>query len=163
MSFTNSYYVLSTESQKFGPADLSQLEIWLKEGRLTLGTQLEETATGRRILASEVLVSSVPSSGTPPVLPFRPAAPTLVQATAPTTIMSGRQRIFLCLIYAGCLLFFGWHFIALVFLHHPGFFIHSTHVRRRYLWLLLDMFPVIDLPIVVMFGYSLYQAARGQK
>ena len=48
------YYVLGEQGQKYGPADLSTLNLWIGEGRIVFNTMLEDEASGGRIVASSV-------------------------------------------------------------------------------------------------------------
>ena len=48
------YYVVLTDGRKFGPADLDTLNAWIKEGRLTRDSMMENEENGMRARASEV-------------------------------------------------------------------------------------------------------------
>lgn len=62
------YFVVDlTSGQKYGPADISVLNQWLAEGRLTAQSTLEDAETGERIIASHVPGLSV--GPTPPSAP----------------------------------------------------------------------------------------------
>ncbi len=72
--FTMGYYVLGDQGQKYGPADIATLNVWVSEGRVLPGTMLEEEVSGGKIAAASV-------AG----LQFQPAAPpqgTVYQAPA---------------------------------------------------------------------------------
>jgi hypothetical protein len=47
------YFVIQ-DGQRFGPADLDLLQVWARQGRLTLESQLEEDLTGRLLRAGEL-------------------------------------------------------------------------------------------------------------
>lgn len=48
------YYVLHDNGQRYGPTDVATLEQWMREGRVSPTTQLEEIETGRRFMAREL-------------------------------------------------------------------------------------------------------------
>ncbi len=48
------YYVIWSDGQKFGPADVDTLNQWIQEGRVTPETELESVATMARLSASSV-------------------------------------------------------------------------------------------------------------
>ena len=58
------YFVVDQNSgQKYGPADVTTLNQWIVEGRVTPSTMLEDATTGQQMLASTVPGLSL---GTPP-------------------------------------------------------------------------------------------------
>lgn len=48
------YYVIASDGQKYGPADINTLNQWIREGRLFPGTMLEPEAGGPAVPASSV-------------------------------------------------------------------------------------------------------------
>ncbi len=48
------YYVISGDGQRYGPADLATLNQWAKEGRLLPNQMVEDEASGIRIAATAV-------------------------------------------------------------------------------------------------------------
>jgi hypothetical protein len=48
------YYVVLSDGRKFGPADIDTLNAWIKEGRVTRDTMMENEENGLRARASEV-------------------------------------------------------------------------------------------------------------
>jgi len=67
------YYVIWSDGQKFGPADVDTLNQWIIEGRVTPETELESVATMARLSASSV-----------PGLVFAQAAPSGPDLQVPT-------------------------------------------------------------------------------
>jgi len=64
------YFVVMPDGKKYGPADLSLLNQWASEGRITAHTELEDVASGSRLSASSLtglILEQVPptSSSTP--------------------------------------------------------------------------------------------------
>ena len=57
------YFVLAPNGQKFGPADLFTLAAWVKEGRILPNTMLEESQTGRQVMANQVAGLGFPAPG----------------------------------------------------------------------------------------------------
>lgn len=71
----DTYYVLTQEGNKYGPADLPTLNAWAMEGRLLPGFQLEEVSTGRRFPAYELAGLHFPAVNQPqPQIPQNPPA-----------------------------------------------------------------------------------------
>ena len=64
--------MIGQDGQRYGPVDLTTLNNWVTEQRVTDRTWLEEAETGRRLLSTEVpglvLVQSAPE---PPSAPFQ--------------------------------------------------------------------------------------------
>ena len=48
------YFVIGADGNKYGPASVQTLQLWIQEGRIGAQSMLEEGATGRRIQASTV-------------------------------------------------------------------------------------------------------------
>lgn len=48
------YFVIHPSGQKYGPADLTTLNTWIQEGRVTVNTELEDEATGARLSAASL-------------------------------------------------------------------------------------------------------------
>lgn len=48
------YFVIMPDGQKYGPADVTMLNQWVVEGRLTAQTMLQDEATGQTVMASQV-------------------------------------------------------------------------------------------------------------
>ncbi|MEQ1821526.1 MAG: hypothetical protein ABL949_03365 [Fimbriimonadaceae bacterium] len=48
------YFVIATDGQKYGPADIATLQTWVNQGRVLHQTVLEEEMTGTRLSASAV-------------------------------------------------------------------------------------------------------------
>lgn len=48
------YFVIGAGGQKYGPADAATLTQWASESRLTPTTELEDSSSGQRVLASQV-------------------------------------------------------------------------------------------------------------
>lgn len=46
------YYVIASDGQKYGPADLATLKEWVEQGRITTATMLEEEIGSARLVAS---------------------------------------------------------------------------------------------------------------
>lgn len=89
------FFVIWPDGQKFGPADLNQLNNWIQENRINGDTELESVVDGSRIkakdlpgiilnspVASEPIVEN-PSVESPVATPQAPADPTPV---TPTTV-----------------------------------------------------------------------------
>ncbi|HRJ27093.1 MAG TPA: hypothetical protein PLO61_06245 [Fimbriimonadaceae bacterium] len=67
------YYVL-VENQRYGPADVATLQLWINEGRLQPTSELEDTS-GNRLTAASVpglFFSGPSSSGSIPYTPMTP-------------------------------------------------------------------------------------------
>ncbi len=67
------FYVHSKDGQKFGPADIATLNQWIKEGRLSRDTELEEDETEKKRRARDVAGLDFPAAasdlgGNDPVL-----------------------------------------------------------------------------------------------
>lgn len=60
------YYVISADGTKYGPADISTLNLWIADSRLVPTMQLEEEGTGRRIQAKDVIGLQFPAFNVPP-------------------------------------------------------------------------------------------------
>lgn len=48
------YYVLGEYGQKYGPADVAILNLWISEGRIAPATMLEDESSGSQVVASAV-------------------------------------------------------------------------------------------------------------
>jgi hypothetical protein len=59
------YFVVGLDGEKFGPADVLTLNIWVQEGRIAPETMLEGASTGQKVSAS-----SIPEIVFPGVPPF---------------------------------------------------------------------------------------------
>ena len=46
--------MVGTDGTLYGPAEMTMLNVWAAEGRVTPSTMLEEEGTGRRVLASQL-------------------------------------------------------------------------------------------------------------
>ena len=57
------YFVIAPTGQKFGPADVFTLAAWVKEGRILPNTMLEESHTGRQVMANQVAGLGFPAPG----------------------------------------------------------------------------------------------------
>lgn len=70
------YYVLGDQGQKYGPADVATLNMWISEGRLVAHSMLEDEASGAKVAASMVPGLQFPLSP-PPTATYAPppAAP----------------------------------------------------------------------------------------
>ena len=51
------YYVVDSSGQRYGPADMTTLQAWAREGRVTGASVLEVEGTGHRTTAAAVLGS----------------------------------------------------------------------------------------------------------
>ncbi len=62
------HYVVASDGQKYGPADIPTLNTWIAAGRLYPTSTLEEEGTGRRLPASALpdLVFAAPTFQPPP-------------------------------------------------------------------------------------------------
>jgi hypothetical protein len=62
------YYVIGQDGHRYGPADLTLLSQWVREGRVLPATIIEDATSGTRIPASSVpgLAISPPSMSPPP-------------------------------------------------------------------------------------------------
>ncbi|HLO99893.1 MAG TPA: GYF domain-containing protein [Fimbriimonas sp.] len=59
------YWVIATDGQKYGPADVATLNTWVAQGRVTATTMVQELASGDQMLASQIPgILLVPYSGT---------------------------------------------------------------------------------------------------
>ncbi|MEQ1933465.1 MAG: hypothetical protein ABL962_06250 [Fimbriimonadaceae bacterium] len=66
------YYVIATDGQRYGPADIQTLQTWITQGRILHQTVLEEEQGGNRIAACAVgaLQFGAPNpAGNPPTQP----------------------------------------------------------------------------------------------
>ncbi|MBS1726867.1 MAG: hypothetical protein JST51_09115 [Armatimonadetes bacterium] len=54
------YFVIGNDGQKYGPADISTLNQWAQEGRLTPTSMLEDATTGQQTMASQMPGISFP-------------------------------------------------------------------------------------------------------
>lgn len=85
------YYVIWTDGQKFGPADVDTLNQWIQEGRVTPTTELESVATMARLSAASVpgLVFDQPAPAVPDVsITADQPAPTLSADAGPSSFAS---------------------------------------------------------------------------
>ena len=57
------YYVITQTGDKFGPADIHMLSIWVNEGRVLPNTMLEEATTGQRMMANQIAGIGLPARG----------------------------------------------------------------------------------------------------
>jgi hypothetical protein len=78
------YFVIWNDGQKFGPADLTVLNEWVAQGRITPTTELESVVDGSRMQASSLpglnfggATTPAPTEPAAPVEPVQPAAPTM--------------------------------------------------------------------------------------
>jgi len=88
------YWVLGATGDKYGPADLTVLNQWAAEGRITAATELEEVETGNRLRATEVAGLMLPLTApepTPTPSPETPSAPSdpFAGATTPSDPFAG--------------------------------------------------------------------------
>ncbi len=62
------YYVIAHDGKRYGPADVTTLQQWVREGRIAPNTTLEDEFTGTQIRASLLpeLSHLFPSTGAPP-------------------------------------------------------------------------------------------------
>lgn len=83
------FYVLSKDGKKFGPADITALNQWIKEGRLSRDTELENAESGAKFRARDVQGLDFPASspdlgGNDPILKSAdPLAPTQAPHPSP--------------------------------------------------------------------------------
>ncbi len=68
------YFVLGSGGQKYGPADAPTLTQWAAESRLTPTTELEDSVTGTRVMASQVSGIIFPMAATGASSPQAPVA-----------------------------------------------------------------------------------------
>lgn len=61
------YWVIGATGDKYGPADLTILNQWAAEGRISATTELEEVETGNRLQATEVAGLVLPLMASEPV------------------------------------------------------------------------------------------------
>jgi len=59
------YFVIWHDGQKFGPADLAQLNDWVNENRIKADTMLESVVDGSRIRADELPGLNLPQTAAP--------------------------------------------------------------------------------------------------
>lgn len=78
-----SYFVLDQAGNRYGPANLQQLNQWAVEGRITATTLLENAADGRQVSASSLPGLSIPAAEQPQNNPY---------ASAPSYNPGGYQR-----------------------------------------------------------------------
>ena len=80
------YFVIWHDGQKFGPADLAQLNDWVKENRINADTMLESVVDGSRVRASELPGLVLPQAAAPstPADPVEPAPYTPGVSVDPT-------------------------------------------------------------------------------
>lgn len=74
------YMVIWNDGQKFGPADLTVLNEWIAQGRITPTTELESVVDGSRLQAGSLPGLVFPGTAAPaepaaPTAPVEPAAP----------------------------------------------------------------------------------------
>ncbi len=71
------YYVIAHDGNRYGPADITTLQQWVKEGRIAPNTTLEDEVTGTQIRASLVpeLSHLFPSQSVPPGDSYRQPPP----------------------------------------------------------------------------------------
>lgn len=82
------FFVVHPDGSRYGPADLTTLQVWVAEGRLIASTPLIDATSGRHLLASEVqglFVTTPPESaggplGGGPVYPAKRSDSPLVTA-----------------------------------------------------------------------------------
>ncbi len=79
------YFVIWNDGQKFGPADLTVLNEWIGQGRLTPTTELESVVDGSRMQAGSLpgLNFGSAAASPAPTDPVAPAAP--VEPVSPVT------------------------------------------------------------------------------
>ena len=68
------YFVVGEDGQKYGPADVNTLNLWIKEGRILGQTVLEDQSTGFQSPASAVPGLQFPVAAPPPAGPPPPSA-----------------------------------------------------------------------------------------
>jgi hypothetical protein len=72
------YYVIAHDGNRYGPADISTLQQWVREGRIAPNTTLEDEFTGTQIRASLLPELSY-------LFPNQPPPPTGEQSATPMT------------------------------------------------------------------------------
>ncbi len=78
------YWVIWSDGQKFGPADVDTLNQWIAEGRVDANTELEDADTGTRLSASSLAGLVFPAKATPQAAQPGPASvETPTQAATP--------------------------------------------------------------------------------
>jgi len=60
------YFVVGADGTKYGPADISTLNLWIADARLSPMMEVEEEGTGRRMQAKDVFGLSFPNPNMPP-------------------------------------------------------------------------------------------------
>lgn len=70
------YFVIAQDGNKYGPADVPTLKVWMSEGRLQMDTWLEEEGTGRRLVAQTVFSAAPPAAQQQGMQsPYQPGSP----------------------------------------------------------------------------------------
>ena len=66
------YFVLGSDGQRFGPADIDSLNMWIAEGRLAPNSRLVEETSGAEVAASSVagLMFAPPTPMAPPTAAY---------------------------------------------------------------------------------------------
>jgi hypothetical protein len=75
------FFELGTNGEKYGPADITTLNVWISEGRLLPSSQLQSTQTGAISVASQVPGLMFPENSFQQP-PTQTAPPTVNQATS---------------------------------------------------------------------------------
>ena len=75
------FFVLGNNGEKYGPADITTLNVWISEGRLLPSSQLQSTQTGAISVASQVPGLMFPENSFQQP-PTQTAPPTVNQATS---------------------------------------------------------------------------------
>ncbi|MDR3691772.1 MAG: hypothetical protein P4L46_20500 [Fimbriimonas sp.] len=70
------YYVLGDQGQKYGPADVDTLNLWVTEGRIVPHSMLEDEVSGGQIVASSIRGLQFPMIAPPSASPAPPYAQT---------------------------------------------------------------------------------------
>jgi len=82
------YFVIWNDGQKFGPADLTVLNEWIGQGRITPTTELESVVDGSRLQAGSLPGLTFPGIGSSPD-PTAQAAPSEPAQPATPTMSAG--------------------------------------------------------------------------
>lgn len=77
-----SYYVIAPDGQKYGPAELTLLNQWVVEGRISSETLLEDATTGARMLATQLPGLALPTAPSIPPVQAAPPQPSPPQPTS---------------------------------------------------------------------------------
>ncbi|MBX3096297.1 MAG: hypothetical protein KF812_05490 [Fimbriimonadaceae bacterium] len=81
------YWVIAADGNKYGPADLSVLNTWIAEGRLSPDSELEVVETSQRVRARDVaglvFPTAQPTAQSNPYAPQSPSVETPPQSSNP--------------------------------------------------------------------------------